>query len=76
MLDQVHGNVRDDDLALRANTIEGTEGDEAVATPHVQQVLTWFDAGVVKDAIADRQEVLERLLALQWIITIATVHQP
>ncbi len=76
MLNQIRRDIRDDDRALRSNTVERTEGDEAIATPDVQEALTRFDPSVIKDAIADRQEVLERLLALLWIIAIASVQEP
>jgi len=73
MLNQVRRDIRNDDCALRSHTVERAEGDEAIATPDVQETLTRFDPRVIKDAIADRHEVPERLLALLWVIAIASV---
>lgn len=69
-------HVTEDHGPVRADTVDGTEADQAVAGAHVQQRVGGLEFRCVEDPVADRRERLEHLSQSGFVPTEPVMEQP
>ena len=70
------GDVAEDDAPRGTNPFQGTEGDEAIAGPHVEERFPLPDLRVVEDLVADGVEKAQGLRRVGFVPAKAGLDHP
>ena len=75
-LEQVGRDIAEDHLARRADSVEGSEGDQAISTADVEDSGAMSQLGVLDDAVANWGQQLERPTEPVGVAAVAPLGEP
>ena len=76
MIEEILGDVAEDDTTRLPNERQRTEGDQPVTGADIEDDVTGVDARLLQHAISDRSQELERPSLLLGVVRVTSREDP